>query len=176
MDERPHQLLPRQRPFAVQPVRQHGTASGRLVCTQSPSFGCGNGAQQVYGFYRNQTGSQISSTADNVTGPNTQYAYDEFKRLKTTNYNNGQQTFSYSYDRYGNRWQQNAPQGGWAPSFIFDTATSLKAPTPAPSPCRTLPHRRRHPQPTNVSLTSTPNSTTLQQLTKRNHPTRRSAP
>ena len=33
-------------------------------------------------------------------------------------------TFSYVYDRYGNRWQQNAPQGGPAPSYLFNTSPS----------------------------------------------------
>ena len=30
------------------------------------------------------------------------------------------QTFEYDYDRFGNRWHQNAPQGGPAPQYNFD--------------------------------------------------------
>jgi YD repeat-containing protein len=56
---------------------------------------------------------------DSVNG-NWTYAYDDFNRLVSSNKNSGQQTFAYAYDRYGNRWQQNAPQGGPAPQFTFN--------------------------------------------------------
>jgi RHS repeat-associated protein len=34
------------------------------------------------------------------------------------------QNYTYVYDRYGNRWQQNALQGGSSPSVSFNTATN----------------------------------------------------
>ena len=48
------------------------------------------------------------------------YGYDDFSRIASSNKNSGAQTFSYKYDRFGNRLQQNAPQGGPAPQYIFD--------------------------------------------------------
>jgi RHS repeat-associated protein len=62
---------------------------------------------------------QITSANDLVNG-NWAFAYDSFNRLASSNKNSGQATFSYVYDRYGNRWQQNAPQGGPAAQYIFD--------------------------------------------------------
>ena len=35
------------------------------------------------------------------------------------------QNFSYAYDRYGNRWQQNAPQGGPSLSISFNPANNI---------------------------------------------------
>jgi RHS repeat-associated protein len=63
-------------------------------------------------------GSMLSSN-DSVNGGWT-YAYDDFNRIVSSNKNSGQQTFSYDHDRFGNRWHQNAPQGGPAPQYTFD--------------------------------------------------------
>jgi RHS repeat-associated protein len=63
---------------------------------------------------------QITSASDLVNG-NWTFGYDQFNRLTSSNKNTGQQTFGYLYDRYANRWQQNAPQGGPAPQYVFDT-------------------------------------------------------
>jgi RHS repeat-associated protein len=60
---------------------------------------------------------------DSVNG-NWSYTYDDFNRLVSSNMNSGQQTFTYAYDRYGNRWQQNAPQGGPAPQFTFNSGNN----------------------------------------------------
>jgi RHS repeat-associated protein len=51
-------------------------------------------------------------TANDSVNGNWTYGYDDFNRLLSSNKNSGQQTYSYVYDRFGNRWQQNAPQGG----------------------------------------------------------------
>ena len=57
---------------------------------------------------------------DNVNG-NWVYTYDDFNRLATANKNTNQQAFSYAYDRFGNRWQQNVTAGtGPNPSYAFD--------------------------------------------------------
>jgi RHS repeat-associated protein len=61
----------------------------------------------------------IQTSNDNVNG-SWSYGYDEFNRLLSSNKNGGAQTFTYDYDRYGNRWRQNAPQGGAAPQYEFD--------------------------------------------------------
>jgi RHS repeat-associated protein len=48
--------------------------------------------------------------------------YDEFNRLNYVNRYSGVQTFTNVYDRYGNRWQQEAPQGGSGLSVSFNQA------------------------------------------------------
>jgi RHS repeat-associated protein len=49
----------------------------------------------------------ILSVNDSVNG-NWTYTYDDFNRLATANAIG--QAYTYKYDRYGNRWQQNGPQ------------------------------------------------------------------
>jgi RHS repeat-associated protein len=61
----------------------------------------------------------VISGNDSING-NWTYGYDQFNRVVSSNKNAGVQTFSYVYDRYGNRLQQNAPQGGPAPQYLFD--------------------------------------------------------
>jgi len=48
----------------------------------------------------------ILSASDTANG-NWTYSYDQFNRLTGSNKNSGQSVFSYAYDRFGNRWQQN---------------------------------------------------------------------
>ncbi len=67
---------------------------------------------------------QITSANDLVNG-NWTFGYDQFNRLSSSNKNSGLQTFSFAYDRYSNRWQQNAPQGGPAPQYVFDNNNRL---------------------------------------------------
>ncbi|MBW8870041.1 MAG: hypothetical protein JF563_04585, partial [Acidobacteriales bacterium] len=95
----------------------NGQLQGSWVCVGSPSPAC---SAQTYGFYLQWTGNHLTNVGDNITGQGTVYGYDEFNRLSSANYGNGAKTFSYSYDRYGNRWNQNAPQGGPAPAYAFD--------------------------------------------------------
>jgi len=61
----------------------------------------------------------IATANDSVNG-NWAYSHDEFNRLSGASKNAGQQTFAYIYDRYGNRLQQLAPQGGPSPQYTFD--------------------------------------------------------
>ncbi len=51
------------------------------------------------------------------------YGYDEFNRLASRS-SAGNTEFTYVYDRYGNRWQQNALQGGPSPQLAFNKATN----------------------------------------------------
>jgi YD repeat-containing protein len=39
------------------------------------------------------------------------YTYDAFDRLASSSQNSGTNAFSYVYDRFGNRWQQNVTAG-----------------------------------------------------------------
>jgi RHS repeat-associated protein len=66
----------------------------------------------------------VTSANDSLNG-NWTYSYDEFNRLAGSNKNSGAQTFGYVYDRYGNRLQQNAPQGGPAPQYVFDNTNRI---------------------------------------------------
>jgi RHS repeat-associated protein len=50
----------------------------------------------------------ILAANDSVNG-NWTYSYDQFNRLVGSNANSGADVYSYVYDRYGNRWQQNGP-------------------------------------------------------------------
>jgi RHS repeat-associated protein len=52
--------------------------------------------------------SNILAANDSVNG-NWTYSYDPFNRLTGSNKNSGAAVFSYVYDRFGNRWQQNGP-------------------------------------------------------------------
>ena len=65
----------------------------------------------------------ITSGNDSLNG-NWSYVYDPFNRLASSSKNAGAQTFSYDYDRYGNRWHQNAPQGGPAPQYTMDNTSN----------------------------------------------------
>jgi RHS repeat-associated protein len=51
----------------------------------------------------------VLAVTDSVNG-NWTYTYDPFNRLVGANQNNGGAVYSYVYDRFGNRWQQNGPQ------------------------------------------------------------------
>jgi RHS repeat-associated protein len=54
------------------------------------------------------------------------YTYDDFRRLATAS--SSSQGFSYSYDRYGNRWQQNLTAGaGPSPQYSFDANNHITA-------------------------------------------------
>ena len=50
----------------------------------------------------------VMAATDTANG-NWTYTYDPFNRLVGSNKNSGQSIFSYVYDRFGNRWQQNGP-------------------------------------------------------------------
>jgi RHS repeat protein len=60
----------------------------------------------------------VTSANDSVTG-NWTYSYDAMNRLLTSSKSG--QGFSYVYDRFGNRWQQNVTAGsGPNPQYSFD--------------------------------------------------------
>jgi RHS repeat-associated protein len=61
----------------------------------------------IYSFTLGYAGdSDIVTGNDSING-NWNYTYDDFNRISHSNQNSGQQTFTYAYDRYSNRWQQN---------------------------------------------------------------------
>ena len=89
---------------------------------------CSGGSCAGSTVYRYTVGyapnSDVTSSTDTVNGTWT-YAQDDLNRLAssscTANCPNGSssQSFTYKYDRYSNRWQQNAPQGGPQPLYTF---------------------------------------------------------
>ena len=77
--------------------------------------------------------SDILSANDSVNG-NWTYSYDDFSRLGGSNQNSGQSVYSYAYDRFGNRWQQNGPHSmqlsfsganNRMDSYSYDAAANL---------------------------------------------------
>ena len=54
------------------------------------------------------------------------FGYDEFNRLTARTVTQGTvQNYTYNYDRYGNRWAQNAPQGGFSETVTFNTYNNI---------------------------------------------------
>ncbi|MGC2163148.1 MAG: RHS repeat-associated core domain-containing protein [Silvibacterium sp.] len=102
-----------------------GSLSGRWVCQNSSEAGC-TGGKQLYGFIVNQVGDHVTGTCDTVLNTCINFGYDDFGRLASQNVNSGYsgQNFTYTYDRYGNRWAQNALNGGPSPSVSFNAATN----------------------------------------------------
>ena len=69
----------------------------------------------------------ILNASDLVNG-NWAYTYDDMNRLLTAVQGNNVQSFSYDYDRYGNRWHQNGPLN----SLLSFTGTNNRIDGPAP--------------------------------------------
>ena len=79
------------------------------------SFSISNPANGTTGYAGN---GSILYANDSANG-NWAYTYDDFNRLKTAAQSG--LSFSYVYDRYGNRWQQNVTGGvGNSPQYSFD--------------------------------------------------------
>jgi RHS repeat-associated protein len=71
-------------------------------------------------------GNHITQSCDTVLGVCNSFGYDEFNRLTARTVTQGTvQNFTYTYDRYGNRWAQNAPQGGPVLSISFNTGNNI---------------------------------------------------
>ncbi|HET9282240.1 MAG TPA: RHS repeat-associated core domain-containing protein [Candidatus Angelobacter sp.] len=99
------------------------TPSGAALTGGANSFTTTQGAtiySLAMGYAPN---GNVLSANDSVNG-NWTYSYDDFNRLVGASQNGGQQTYNYVYDRYGNRWQQNAPQGGNVQLLVFNSGTN----------------------------------------------------
>lgn len=75
----------------------------------------------VYSFTLGYAGDNNVLTGDDSINGSWRYTYDDFNRVTSANKNNGQQTYSYDYDRYSNRWQQNSN-----PSYIFNSNNQIQ--------------------------------------------------
>jgi RHS repeat-associated protein len=73
----------------------------------------------VYSLTLAMNGNGNVHTATDSSNGSWTYTYDDFNRLKTAGQTG--QAFSYDYDRYGNRWNQNVTAGtGPGPNYSFD--------------------------------------------------------
>jgi RHS repeat-associated protein len=83
-------------------------SSGSFSATPSGNALTGGTDNTLYSFNISSfaPNGDVLSVGDSVNGSWT-YSYDAFNRLLGANQNNGQFVYSYVYDRYGNRWQQN---------------------------------------------------------------------
>ena len=97
-----------------------GRVNGGSVCPEAPSSNC---TSAVYSFSVNRKGTQLTGSSDSVQGAGITYGYDNFNRL-TSLTNSVGLLYSYTYDRYGNRWAQTQSQGGVSFSQSFNKATN----------------------------------------------------
>lgn len=101
-----------------------GRLSSKWVCGGSTQYACAGGST-TYGFIIQRLGNLVTDVSDGIIGQHRDYGQDEFHRLSWMNsVDSGQQLYNWTYDRYGNRWQQNPQQGGQSSNLTFDTATN----------------------------------------------------
>ncbi|HET7108059.1 MAG TPA: RHS repeat-associated core domain-containing protein [Candidatus Acidoferrum sp.] len=89
---------------------------------QSLSSTSGGTTRYSFGLTFAPNGNVLTGN-DSVNG-NWTYTYDDFNRLLTANATS--QAYSYVYDRFGNRWQQNGPH---AKSLSFDANNRIPSGT-----------------------------------------------
>jgi YD repeat-containing protein len=121
--------------MAIRPERSEGPLSPRTLSPPTESISYTNRGQlqnltvtaqstTIYSLGMTYTpNGNVASANDSVNG-NWTYSYDEMNRVIGASKNSGQQTYNYVYDRYGNRWQQNAPQGGNVQLLTFSVGNN----------------------------------------------------
>jgi YD repeat-containing protein len=81
-------------------------SSYKWLCAGVSTSLC-SGGTQLYGMETNWQGSYLTNRIDIVTNSGGSLSYDEFGRLKALTANLGQPiSFTWTYDRWGNRWSQ----------------------------------------------------------------------
>ncbi len=104
-----------------------GRLDGTWVCQGTTSPFC-NGGGGLYGNLDTIHGTRVTSICDTVLNQCQNNGYDEFNRLASVTanpYNQGSPgSFTYTYDRYGNRLSQSSINGGPSPSYTVDPATN----------------------------------------------------
>jgi RHS repeat-associated protein len=111
---------------AVRTYNTQGRVQGGWICSGSSQAYCTGGTQR-YGFTSNWLGSYLTGACDTALNQCNSYNYDSFGRLSSLTVNSGSPgSYSYVYDRWGNRWQQNEVNGsgGPQPQLSFNTATN----------------------------------------------------
>lgn len=102
-----------------------GRNNGKWLCRNSTAPYC-SGGTKTYGNTITFQGTRALSECDTVLNNCATFGYDDLNRLASMSVTSGtQQNFSYVYDRYGNRWQQNITAGtGPSPQLSFNTANN----------------------------------------------------
>jgi RHS repeat-associated protein len=102
-----------------------GRLSGKTVgCSNMPQFGCPNYFQNVYSMTSTIKGSQVMQLSDSALVRNLTMSYDEFGRL-TSAVQAPSISYTYGYDRWGNRWSQNISlYEGQSVQLSFNTANN----------------------------------------------------
>lgn len=111
-----------------------GRNTGGWVCSGTTQQFC-TGGSQTYGYTVGWSGGRPNSACDTVLNRCSSFGYDEFNRIDSQTVTQGAaDNFTYVYDRYGNRWQQNVTAGsGPGPSFSFNKSTNQIVDSPCPS-------------------------------------------
>jgi RHS repeat-associated protein len=125
-----------------------GRNNGRWLCSGTAQNGC-TGGTQLYGFTLSWTttanrlhptpyivgrprrplgpgpGGNVTQLCDTSLGRCENFGYDEFDRLTSQTTTSGTAVnMNWVYDRYGNRWQQNALNGGNNFSASFNVSAN----------------------------------------------------
>lgn len=102
-----------------------GRMTGGWVCSGSSQADC-TGGSQLYGFAVGWRGSYVWWDCDTVINQCNNDDYDQFGRLASKTFTQGGSptNYTYTYDRWGNRWEQNAANGGPSPQLTFNTTTN----------------------------------------------------
>jgi RHS repeat-associated protein len=102
------------------PLRRH---NGTWECQGAPASSICNGPSQVYGTNAGWSGQRMYTSCDTVLNALCKnFGYDDFNRLTSQTGTNA--NYTYTYDRYGNRLQQNSQNGGPSPQSGVDHTTN----------------------------------------------------
>lgn len=94
------------------------------------SYSANNGSSNVYSYSLSYSANgNVMSSNDSVNG-DWVYGYDDFNRLTSSSFTSSlvhpAASYSYVYDRFGNRWQQNVTSGsGDMSSLSFDASNHI---------------------------------------------------
>ena len=105
-----------------------GRNNGGFVCSGSTTANC-TGGTELYGNTSNFSGSRMTGGCDTVLNQCQGNSYDAMNRLTaitdTSHISGDIGSFSYTYDRWGNRLSQTATSGsGTSPSGAVNAATN----------------------------------------------------
>lgn len=106
--------------FAAKTYDSLGRLNGSWLCSGSSQPSC-QGGTQIYGNTVGTVGTRVNGLCDTVLNQCESHGYDEFSRLTSVS---GSRSFSYIYDRFGNRTQQTASPSGPQPAYSFNIANN----------------------------------------------------
>jgi RHS repeat-associated protein len=100
-----------------------GRNTGTWLCNNNSPDCMTSGSGTNFAAWAAMGTGRVFWRCDTVIGTCHDFPYDEFGRLAGSD-SFGTITAQYVYDRYGNRWQQNSPQGGPNPNFTFNSSNN----------------------------------------------------